>query len=139
LTNHRIIGNIIDLFFDPITKASVKLGAQANTLPFGDAGAAANNGGGAAAEVTTRQGAATGTCLPAQTVTVTAAASAPTADATSPVDKNDENTSTNNGSGTALRTDTIDTGALDFGLCTNPSVEFVSLVMHSCHQLLLTH
>lgn len=111
-----------NLFFDPVTKATVKLGAQVNTFPFGDANAAAVQGGGAAS-VTTRAvdvAAATGTCLPATTVTVTAAASAPTADATSPADKAPEN----NGSSSTLRADTIDTGALDFGSCTNPSVEF---------------
>lgn len=103
----------LDLFFDPATKATVELGAQANTFAFG-----AQAQGGAAAEEDAVETRATGTCPPAQTVTVTAAASAPTADAK---DSNEPSES-----GTSGRADTIITGALDFGLCTNPAVEFVS-------------
>ncbi|CAG8638423.1 10322_t:CDS:2, partial [Acaulospora colombiana] len=84
----------LELFFDPVTKATVLRGAQANTAPFGGAN---NNGGGqdtadpepveepaatttAAAEETVD---ATGTCPPASTVTVTVgAASTETAAAT---------------------------------------------------------
>ncbi|KAG8850616.1 hypothetical protein FRB91_008922 [Serendipita sp. 411] len=140
-----------DLFFDPVTKATVRKGSQANTSPLGGGG-----GGGVAppvvsttvaaapAATTTSVAAAddTASCAPPVTVTVTSTPAAATiADTTGTCAPPTTVTVTVDADGTdpkevsttaapaaatsqAAATPAAPSGALDFGSCTNPAVEF---------------
>jgi hypothetical protein len=114
-----------DLFFDPATKATVQKGAQANTFPFGDSGSGQVDTAPAPSSeepetattsaVVEETSGATGTCAPASTVTVTVGASTETAVASTTSSAAEADPST----GSKIE------GALDFGSCTDPGVEFV--------------
>jgi hypothetical protein len=113
-----------DLFFDPATKATVQKGAQANTFPFGDSGngqvdtapaPSSEEPETATTSAVEEPSGATGTCAPASTVTVTVGASTETAVASTTSSAAEADPST----GSKIE------GALDFGSCTDPGVEFV--------------
>ncbi|KAG8808672.1 hypothetical protein FRC17_003829 [Serendipita sp. 399] len=139
-----------DLFFDPVTKATVRKGSQANTAPLGGGGGGqaapapapvASSSEAAAPAVTTSAAAvvdATGTCPPATTVTVTATPAAATVVDTigtcppqttvtvtvSGADPKAVSTSPAAAATPPAAAPAAGSGALDFGSCTNPAVEF---------------
>jgi hypothetical protein len=105
-----------NLFFDPATKSTVTLGSQANTFALGSAQSVqgAVNVASPAVQVVANQDA--NVCnAAAVTVTVTAAASAETAAASIEI--------VNDNANNAVQQVAVN-GALDFGSCTNPAVEF---------------
>lgn len=120
-----------NLFFDVATKSTVRLGSQANTFAFGSNGAVADpvpapepspveSSSAAAAPAPTVVDSvddATASCPAAVTVTVTAGAAEATPDST-PAESSAAATTT------AAAEAAAPSGALDFGSCTNPTVEF---------------
>jgi len=105
-----------NLFFDPATKSTVTLGSQANTFALGSA-QAVNVASPVVAAVGNQD--ATATCNAAVvTVTVTAAASADNAAASIEIVNDNANNNVN-----AVQ-QVASNGALSFGSCTNPAVEF---------------
>jgi len=120
------------LFFDVATKSTVLKGSQANTFPFGQAPSNLSTGSASVASVDDVQtssasvdaAASTGVCAPAPTVTVTVAPT-PVADVASTSVVADVTTTSAAAAATSVApVSNAATGALDFGSCTNPAVEF---------------
>ncbi|KAL1703068.1 hypothetical protein EV121DRAFT_261325 [Schizophyllum commune] len=119
-----------DLFFDPATKATVHLGDQANTQPFGgvasssgssDSSASASSGD-ASASASSTDAASTSAAA------TTAAAAASTTDAASCAAPSSVDTGAAAVASGSSSSDTSSTGASgdigDFGSCTVPQIEF---------------
>ncbi|CAG7847750.1 SubName: Full=Uncharacterized protein {ECO:0000313/EMBL:CCA69522.1} [Serendipita indica DSM 11827] len=138
-----------DLFFDPETKTTVRKGSQANTSPLAGGAAAApaennnngnnnnanqgdanNNGNANQGDANNNDGnaGATGSCPPQQTVTVTAqpnvTGTCPPAATVTVTATENKVASTPAAAAPAQTVEAAPSGALNFGSCTNPAVEF---------------
>lgn len=114
-----------DLFFDPATKATVRKGEQANTFPFGEAGAVTPAP--AETEAETSAEVPTQTALPAEeatecvtAVTVTITGTATASSSVPTVTVGGEATATS----AAEQPAATAVGDADFGSCSVPQIEF---------------